>query len=88
MIFTGILSHGYTLISWVLGLFPSSTGFPFEVHEAMASLGGYVGIWSPILPMKILAFWIGIVLAVEISIFGFRTVKWLISHIPQIGGRG
>lgn len=82
----------FTIIYWfansLVNLFPLSTGFPTGAHEAMALLGGYIGIFSPILPMTTLITVITIVFSVEISVFGFRTLKWVISHLPFIGGKG
>jgi len=78
----------FSVIDWLLSLFPASSGFPSDVHTAAAGLGGYVGIWTPILPMETLITCIGIVFGVEMAVFGFKTVKWIISHIPVIGGKG
>jgi len=88
MITTGIILIGYTLLSWLIGIFPDSTGFPDAAHEAMAGLGGYLGIWSPILPIATLTTVLTLVFGTEIAIFGFKGVKWVISHIPWIGGKG
>lgn len=88
MIITGIILIAYSLLSWLIGVFPDSTGFPQDAHTAMSSLGGYMGIWSPILPIATLLVLVGLVFSVEIAIFGFKGVKWIISHIPWIGGKG
>jgi len=75
-------------LSWLIGLFPLSTGFPQDVHTAASSLGGYLGILSPLVPLDTLATVVGLVFAVELSIFAFKTFKWLFSHVPIIGGKG
>jgi len=88
MIITAIIYLAYFLLSGIIGLFPASTGFPTEAHQAMAGLGAYLGIWSPILPIATLVTVVTLVFSVEIAIFTFKGVKWVISHIPQIGGKG
>jgi len=88
MIVNKIIFIAYTVLSWIIGLFPDSVGFPEEAHTAMTSLGGYLGIWSPILPIDTLLTVVTLTLSVEIGIFGFKTLKWIISHLPWVGGRG
>lgn len=88
MITSAIINLSSSLLNWLINLFPTSTGFPNEAHQAVTYLGGYLGIWSPILPTNNLIGIITLVIAVEVGIFGFKTLKWIISHIPMIGGKG
>lgn len=88
MIITLVINLGYQLLNFIIQRFPDSTGFPADAHSAMSSLGGYLGMWSPVLPITTLITCLTLVFSVEISIFGFKTTKWVISHIPQIGGKG
>ena len=88
MILTGIINLAYLLISGILLILPAGGSFPTEAHEAMAGLGGYLGMWSPILPITVLVTCLTIVFSVEIGIFTFKSVKWIISHIPWVGGKG
>jgi len=78
----------YFFLTWLIGVFHVSSGFPEEVHTAANALGGYLGILDPMVPIATLATVIGILFSVEIGIFGFKTLKWLMSHVPGIGGRG
>lgn len=78
----------YFFLSWLTSLFPVSSGFPQEVHTAATALGGYLGILDPLVPIATLTTVVGIIFSVELGIFGFKTLKWLISHVPGIGGRG
>jgi len=88
MIFDALLYLGLTFLDWIVGLFPPSTGFGTEFHDAMETIGGYIDIFTPLIPTSTLVSLIGIVMGVEIGIFGFKTVKWIISHIPYVGGKG
>jgi len=88
MIPNAILTIAYSILNWLIELLPASTGWPTEAHAAMSGLGGYMGVWSPVLPLTTLATVITVIFSVEIGIFGFKTVKWVMSHIPFIGGRG
>lgn len=88
MIIDAFINFGIYFISLLIAAFPQSQGIPAEATTAFSSLGGYLGVWSPILPIETLATCVGIVLALEVGIFGFKTIKWIISHIPWIGGKG
>lgn len=88
MILDALINIARSILGWVIDLFPNSTGFDSSVHTAFSSLGGYLEIWKPILPMSTVLFMLGIIILVELSIFGFKTFKWIISHIPYVGGKG
>jgi len=88
MLGTFILTTAYSVLDWIISLFPVSTGFPSSVSTAMQGLGGYISILNPLVPFDILAWCVGLAFTIELAVFGFKTVKWIISHIPAIGGRG
>jgi len=88
MIITAIINMSYSVLSWFIGVIPASAGIPAEAHSAAVSLGGYLGIFSPILPIATLLTTITLVYSVEIGIFTFKTFKWIFSHIPLVGGKG
>jgi len=83
-----LLQSVYSFLSFVIGLFPSGTGFPESFHTAFSTLGDYLHILDPIIPINTLLTCLTLVFAVEIAIFGFKTFKWIFSHVPFIGGRG
>jgi len=86
--FTALLNLIYSFLSYLIGLFPTGSGFPTEVHSAVSSLGGYLHILDPLVPISTLLACLTLIFTVEIALFGFKTVKWIISHIPFFGGRG
>lgn len=88
MIITGLINLAYYFINFVVGFFPTSEGFPSEVSDAVNGLGGYLNILDPLIPVDTLVTTVGLLFVFELIVFGFKTVKWLISHIPQVGGRG
>jgi len=88
MIFTPFVYLGYYVFGFIIEVLPVGSGFPTEVHDAMTSLGGFIGIWSPVLPISTLATRVTIAFSVEIAIFGFKSFKWIVSHIPLVGGKG
>lgn len=88
MITTAIINLAYFLINGLISFFPVGTGFPSAAHDAAIALGGYLGILSPLIPTSTLLTCLTLVLTVELAIFGFKTLKWVISHIPWIGGKG
>lgn len=88
MITTLFISLGAWIISTVVFLLPSGGGFPTEVGTAINYFAGYVGIVDPLLPIDTLHTIILLVVGLEIAILSFRMAKWLLSHIPFVGGRG
>lgn len=88
MILELLSNIGYAIVSSIIGIFPVSTGLPAEVLTSAATIGGYVQVWDVLFPVATFATVITLVFSVEISIFGFKTVKWILSHLPFIGGRG
>ena len=80
-----------TILYWlqsILSLFPIGTGFPSSFHTAVSALGGYFHILDPLVPIDILLACVTFIFGVELALFGFRTLKWLISFIPWFGGKG
>lgn len=88
MITSIFLSLPYYFIAFVISVIPVSTGFPAEFLEAVSGLGGYISMFDMVLPVATLGTVLGIMFSVEIGIFGFKTFKWVWSHIPMFGGRG
>lgn len=76
------------LISGIVSLLPNGAGFSPSVLSAAQSIGGYVAIFSPLVPLSTLANAVALCFSVEIAIFGWKTVKSIVSHIPQFGGSG
>lgn len=88
MITGAIINLAYVLLSGIVSLFPTSQGFPADALASAHTIGGYAGIFNPVISLSTLAATLGIVFSVEIAIFGFKSTKWIISHIPFIGGKG
>jgi len=88
MIFTGFVYIAAYILQLIVSILPTSTGFPSEVTAAFVTFGGYVQILDTVLPIATLATVLGILVAVDLSIFAFKTFKWIFSHLPFIGGRG
>jgi hypothetical protein len=82
----------FSIIYWfantIINMFPPSGGFPPEALSSAKYIGGYFGMFSPLISMPTLLTCITLVFTVEIAVYGFRTLKWVISHLPFIGGRG
>jgi len=78
----------YFFINGLISIFPSGSPFGADVHSAFATLGSYFGVMDSFVPISTLLNCLLLVFAVEIAIFGFKTLKWIISFIPMIGGKG
>lgn len=78
----------FSFLSFLIGLFPTGGGFPSEIHSAVGTLGGYVGLMDVFIPVSVIAWCLTFIFGIEIAIFGFKTVKWLVGHLPFLGGHG
>jgi len=90
MITTAIINLGFSVISSFIGFFPVGSGFSSEFHSSISFLGQYarLDMLSPLIPIGSLYTAMILLFGIEIVVFGFKTLKWIISHLPWIGGRG
>lgn len=88
MIFSGFVYIGAYILQLIISVLPTSSGFPPEVASAFTTMGGYVQMLDTLLPIQTLATVLAIIISVDVAIFGFKTFKWLLAHIPFVGGRG
>jgi len=88
MIFTSFVYLASYVLGFIVNILPDSTGFPSDVQTAFDTMGGYVQLLDTLLPVGTLAVVLGILVSVDVAIFGFKTLKWLVSYIPFVGGKG
>jgi len=88
MIFTAFVYLGAYILGVIILALPTGTGFPADVQSAFTTLAGYVQILNTLLPIGTLASVLAVLVATDLAIFGFKSLKWLVSYIPFIGGRG
>lgn len=88
MISNIFIKLAYILLSTILNLLPVSSGFSADVTSAATHFGSYFGMFSPIIPIGTLGIAVSVAFSVEIAIFGWKTLKSIVSHIPQFGGAG
>jgi len=51
-------------------------------------IGSYVHILDPVIPWVTLHAALISIYSVEISQFGWKVSRWLMSHLPFVGGKG
>ena len=88
MIFTSFVYLASYIIGILVVALPDGTGFPSEITSAFATMGGYIQILDTLLPIGTLASVLAVLIGVELAIFGFKSIRWLVSYIPFVGGRG
>jgi len=74
------------IISFVLSpltLLPDAT-LPASLIQAYGNVQGFAATVNPIFPLDTLFEVLGVVLVVEVAIFGYKAVYWLIKKIPMI----
>jgi len=82
------INFAYNVIAFIIGIFPSSNGFDTTTYAAATAIGGYTGIFAPIVDFRVLGSCVAIAFGVEVAVFGFKTFKWVWSHVPIFGGNG
>lgn len=88
MITDAIITIAQNVVAALVNVLPNSSGFDPQIISAATTIGGYAGMFSPIVPMSTLAVAVGIGFSVEIAVFGWKTIKSLVSHLPWVGGAG
>lgn len=88
MISTAFINLAYYLLSLLTLPFPSSGGFSQETLDAFVTYGTYVTFVDSLVPMSILASSIALISTFELSVFAFKGLRWIVSHLPFVGGRG
>jgi len=88
MITSSFYALAYYVLSTILLVFPDSTGLSSEMTTAFSTLGGYLNIFEPVLPMATIASALALVISIELIVFSFKAFRWVWSHVPLIGGRG
>lgn len=81
MITTFFLNLFYFLISGILGLIPASQGLPPDISQGFSDFIGQANKWSMIFPVGSLLSALGIVISVEVGIFGWKVVHLVIRWI-------
>lgn len=88
MITSIFLSIAFFIISFLLSIFPTSTGFSSEVTTAINQIGGYTAIIDTLVPMNTLGQIFLLVIVFELTVFAWKGLRFIISYMPIIGGRG
>lgn len=76
------------LLTKFIGIFPDSTGFSSSFHNAFIYAGGKLNAFDYMVSLSDLKICLVILVSAEILIWKWETIKWVISHLPFIGGRG
>lgn len=82
-----IIKGLYKFLSGVIGLLPVGSAFPQSVHSSFATLGDYFGIIDVFIPLTVLTWCVLAVFSVEIGLFAFRIMRWIISYVPFLKGK-
>lgn len=85
MISSAIIIFTSFILNIVTAVFPTGDGLPPEVFTAVSTLGGYIGVLSPVLPINTLSTVLILVITLELIIFGFKMFRWLFGFVPFIG---
>lgn len=88
MITQWFLDLPYYALASFISILPASQGFPSEVLTGANLIGAQLGLFSPVFPTADLAAALGILFSAQIAVWSWKTLKWIISHVPLIGGRG
>lgn len=85
---TFLINLTYTFVQFIINLFPVGVPFGSAVHNGFVTIGGYIHTLDALIPFNTLLICLTLLFSVELAIFSFRTLKWVLSHIPMFGGKG
>jgi len=88
MITQAIINLAFTLISFFVSKLPDSAGLPTAFHTAATFLGSTLGLIGSLVDLASMLICLTLANGVILGVFGFKTFKWVVSHIPFVGGRG
>lgn len=88
MITAALIFFASYILIFIAALLPESTGIPVAIQNAVVTLGGHLRVIDVLLPVDALALAMTTVISIQLAIFAFKSFKWLLSHLPFIGGRG
>jgi len=88
MIITGLINIAYYLVSLMLAIFPTSSGFGSEVTTAITTFGGYTAIINTLVPLDTLGQILTLVISYELAIFAWKGLRFVVGYIPLVGGKG
>lgn len=76
------------LLTFLVDKLPTSDGFPEDMIAGFEYLSSFGSLLNTLLPVTTLSIALAILILVDNSTLAFKTFKWVISHLPFIGGRG
>jgi len=88
MILDFFLNLAYFVANFLVSLFPISSGFPSSVSTAVTQLGGYTAIINTLIPLSTLSQILLLIIAVELVIFAFKGLRFILGYVPIVGGKG
>jgi len=88
MITNALIAFGVAIGNFILSVFPDGSGFPSTFTDAVTTFSGYLAILNPIFPYETLLQIIQLVIAYQLIVLAWRGTRWLVSHLPFIGGNG
>lgn len=86
MITSWIFTLGNFILTTVLTPLTNQTDvvLPANLVTSITNVQGFYSTVNPIFPISTLLACIGIILTIEIAIFAYKVIMWLIKKIPMI----
>jgi hypothetical protein len=83
MIVTLFLNSIAFLLNGIISFFPLGT-IPTQWVSAVYQIWAYGNSFSYVFPVSAILFWLGIVLAFNAAVLGFKLFSWIIRKVPGI----
>jgi len=80
-IFFNIIYGLVVLITYPIRILPDVSLSP-EISNAISNINGFLAGLNVILPISTLLAVLGAVLGIELAIFGYKVVMWIIKRLP------
>lgn len=88
MITSAFLDFSAYLLSLLLAIFPTSTGFSATFTSAFSTVGGYTAIINTLMPLDVLATLLLYMISFELIVFAWKGLRFLLGYVPAVGGKG
>jgi len=88
MIFVPILALFHLFLEALIALLPNSTGFSAAFQTDLTNLFHSAYAWNGIFPIDTLLQVLGLMVAFELAVFGYKLVRWIISVVRGTNLKG
>lgn len=77
-----------SIILLLVQIFPKESTLGLDFSGAFDYAGQYVTFLNGIAPLDTMMQCLTLIISIEITVLLFKAIKWMVSYIPIVGGKG